>query len=208
MKLYHYWRSTSSWRVRWALIAKGIKVEYVAIDLLTDECERPEHLARNPMGYVPVLEVSSHGKTHYLGESTAIIEWLEENHPKPALLPKDSYQRAHARMLAEIINAGIQPLQNLTVTEHLSPDSNVRKTWTQHWIRRGLRAYEELARTQAGTLSIGDELSYPDLFLIPQCYAAMRNEVSLDEFPVIARIHENAILLPSAQAAHPDQFKP
>jgi maleylpyruvate isomerase len=211
MKLYHYWRSTSSWRVRWALIIKGVKVEYVPVDLLTDESERPEHLARNPMGYVPVLEISERGergKSHYLRESTAIIEWLEEMHPKPALLPKDPYQRAHARMLGEIVNSGIQPLQNLTVAEHLSPDTNVRKAWAQHWIRRGLKAYEELVQSSAGQLSIGDDVSYPDLFLIPQCYAAVRNEVSLDEFPTIARIHENAMKLPSAQAAHPDSFKP
>jgi maleylacetoacetate isomerase len=208
MKLYHYWRSTSSWRVRWALTAKGLPVDYVAIDLLTDECERPEHLARNPMGYVPVLEVQEKGKTHFLGESTSIIEWLEETHPSPSLFPKDSFLRAHARMLAEIVNAGIQPLQNLTVTDFLSPDADVKKKWMQHWIRRGLLAYETLAQKHAGRLSVGDELTVADLFLIPQCYAAARNDVAISEFPTIARIHENAVKLPSAQAAHPDRFKP
>jgi maleylpyruvate isomerase len=160
------------------------------------------------MGYVPVLEVEDHGKTHFLGESTAIIEWLEERHPTPALLPRDPYLRAHARMLAEIVNAGIQPLQNLTVTDYLSADKEVTKKWTQHWIRRGLTAFETLVKSRAGQLSVGDELSVADLFLIPQCYAADRNHVSLDDFPTIRRIHENATRLPSAQAAHPDRFKP
>lgn len=207
-KLYHYWRSTSSWRVRWALQIKGITPEYVAVDLLGDETEQPAHLAKNPMGYVPVLELHQGESFHRLGESTAIIEWLEETFPEPALLPEDPFLRAHARMLCEIVNSGIQPLQNLTVTDYLSPDAEKKKSWTQHWIRRGLNAFETLVQMHAGTYCIGDDLSAPDLFLIPQCYAAQRNDVSLAEFPTIARIQEAANRLPSAIAAHPDRFKP
>lgn len=207
-RLYHYWRSTSSWRVRWALELKGIRPDFIAINLLNDEAESPEHLARNPMGYVPCLEIHHGSGVHTLTESTAVIEWLDETFPEPPLLPEDAFMRAHARALAEIVNSGIQPLQNLNVVEYLSPDPAVRKSWTQHWIRHGLRAFEALVQKHAGRFCIGDEITLPDLYLIPQCYAALRNEVSLTEFPTIARINEAALQLPSAKAAHPDSFKP
>jgi maleylpyruvate isomerase len=211
-RLYHYWRSTSSWRVRWALEIKGIRPEFIPLDLLTGESEKPEHRARNPMGYVPVLEVVDHGKTHFLSESVAIIEWLEEAYPKPALLPADPILKAHTRMLCEIINAGIQPLQNLSVTdyisENISKDEDARKKWMQHWIRNGLTAYETQVRSYAGKFSMGDSLTMAELFLMPQCYAAARNHVSLDEFPTIARIHESTRSLPDFLASHPDRFKP
>jgi maleylpyruvate isomerase len=209
LKLYHYWRSTSSWRVRWGLEIKGLKPEMIAINLLNDDSDSPEHLARNPMGYVPVLEVHTGERTHYLSESLAILEWLEETFPNDALYSEDAFMRAHARMLCEIINSGTQPLGNLTVTEHLSklvPDSS--KIWSQHWIRKGLRAFERQAQKHSGSLSIGDELSMPDLFLIPQCYSALRNEVSLDEFPLVAKIYKAACELSSAKASHPDRYQP
>src|SRR5262249_10154988 len=104
--LYHYWRSSSPWRVRWALGLKGVKAQLVAINLLTDENESAAHRARNPMGYVPVLSVG----TRHLIESMAIIEWLDETRPEPRLLPGDTFDRAHVRALCELINAGTQPL--------------------------------------------------------------------------------------------------
>ena len=217
-RLYHYWRSTSSWRVRWGFEAKGLHPELVAVDLLSGENDSPEHLRRNPMGYVPVLELCgqdtpSGGFTRYLGESTAILEWLEETHPSPALLPKDPLAKARVRMLCEIINAGTQPLGNLSVTEYLSDeycngDKETRKTWSQHWIRKGLSAYETLVQETAGRFSFGDDLTLADIYLIPQCYAAIRNDMALSEFPTIERIHRVALELPSCQASHPDRFKP
>src|ERR1700723_2518626 len=116
MTLYHYWRSTCSWRVRMMLAYKKIDVKYVHVNLLDDETDRPEHRARNPMGYVPVLEIE---KSKYIFESVAIGEWLEETHPAQPLLPKDSFARAEVRALCELINAGIQPLGNLPVIDHL-----------------------------------------------------------------------------------------
>src|SRR4051794_30539031 len=95
LRLYHYWRSTCSWRVRWAMAIKEVPCEFVAIDLLSDVPESPEYIQRNPQGYVPVLEFLEPGTPfRYLGESFALIEWLEETYPTPPLLPKDSFLRA------------------------------------------------------------------------------------------------------------------
>lgn len=205
LTLYHYWRSSASWRVRWALELKGVKPQkMVAINLLSDESESPEHKKRNPMGFVPVLDVDS----KLLIESVAILQWLEDTYPKPALFPGDALMRAHIRALCELINAGIQPLQNLTVTEHLTEDLDKRKSWCQHWIRRGLQAYESWVKPYARKYSVGDAITAADLFLIPQCYAAKRNEVDLSEFPLIEKINNAALLTKEAQASAPEKYQP
>jgi maleylacetoacetate isomerase len=215
LRLFHYWRSTSSWRVRWALAYKDIAVDYVTVSLLDGQSESPEHLARNPFGYVPVLEFvdEMNPALRYLVESLAIIEYLEETHPTNPLLPKDPRDRAHVRALAEAINAGTQPIQNLTTQIAYAPDSDPahtekRKAWAQLWIRRGFEAYEALAHSRAGKFSFEDSLTMADLCLIPQCYNAIRNDVSFDEFPTIARVYANAIATESYRASEPDRFKP
>ena len=212
LRLYHYWRSSSSWRVRWALAIKGITAEMVPVDLLNGEVEAAPHLARNPAAFVPVLEfldgpLSSDPRRRYLTESVAIIEWLEELQPAPTLLPGDAFNRARARQLAGLIYAGVQPLQNPNVMEMYSPsDPEKRKAWSQHWIRNGFRIYEEWVKSTAGRFSVGDSLSLADLCLIPQCYNANRFEVSLDEFPTIARINQEALALETCQASAPDKY--
>jgi maleylacetoacetate isomerase len=208
MKLYHYWRSSSSWRVRFAFAAKGIHAELVPIGLLDDESEKPEHLARNPMGYVPVLEVQevSGSKPRYLAESLAIIEWAEEIYREKPLLPGDAWQRARIRQLAELINSGTQPLVNLGVGALHSPDAEAQKRWNQHWLRKGLDAYEKIARETAGRFSVGDTLTLADICLIPQCYSAVRNHIALEDYPIIARVHAEAALLESFKNSHPDRF--
>lgn len=203
--LYHYWRSSSSWRVRWVLDYKKIPVNYVAIGLLGDDTEKPAYLKRNPMGYVPVLEIQDGIN---LTESAAIAELLEETHPEPRLLPSDPLKRARIRALCELVNSGIQPLVNLSVNEKLSEDHEVRKHWNQHWIRRGFHAYEELIQQSAGKFVMGDELTLADIFLAPQCYTALRNDVTLQEFPTIARIYAHLLETPSGQSSHPDRYKP
>ncbi len=205
VRLFHYWRSSSSWRVRWGLEIKKLRCEMVAVDLLKNQSEAPEHLARNPMGYVPTLEVTG---GRFIGESVEILEWLEETHPQHPLLPKDPLARARARQLVEIVNAGTQPIQNLGVTEMYSDDPEKKKAWNQHWIRKGLGAYEALVRETAGKFSMGDQLALPDLFLIPQCYNASRNEVALGEFPTIERINRAGLATESCEASHPERYKP
>lgn len=215
LRLYHYWRSTSSWRVRWAMAHKGVAAEFVPVNLLDGEAESAEHRARNPFGYVPVLEFvgEKDPARRYLTESLPIIEYLEEVSPKNPLLPRDPRERAHVRALAEAINAGTQPVQNLTVQIHLAPESDPdhaakRKAWAAHWIANGFAAYEALARSRAGKFSFGDSLTLADLCLIPQCYNAARNDVSLDPYPTIARIYANATRTESYIASEPERFKP
>lgn len=208
--LYHYWRSSSSWRVRWTFTLKNISCEQIPVDLLKGEQKSPEHLRRNPSGAVPLLEIvdDKTKTTKRIAESTAIIEWAEENFPNPRLLPGDSWQRARIRQLSQIINSGIQPVQNLKVQQYYSQEKEKQKEWARHWIKRGLEAYETLVQETAGMFSVGDTVTMADLFLIPQCYNAERYEVSLKEFPTIAKINANGLATPTCQSAHPDRFKP
>lgn len=210
LTLHHYWRSSCSWRVRWALSLKGVACEWRHVDLLSEDAESPAYRLLNPTGYVPTLELAEPGgPSRYLGESVAVIEWLEERYPSSPLLPQNAEDRALARQLAQIVNSGIQPLQNPNVAERHSPDPAARKEWIRDWNLRGLEAYQSLSERRAGAFSLGDEPSYPDLFLIPQCYAAGRFGVEVkDEFPLLHRIYANALELASCQASHPNRFKP
>lgn len=209
-KLYHYWRSSCSWRVRFAFAHKGISAEWIAVDLLQGQSDQAAHLARNPMGYVPVLEVPdpAGGPARYLAESLAIIEYAEETHAENSLLPGDAWQRGRIRQLAEHINAGIQPLVNLGVGKHHTSDPAQEKKWNQHWIRHGLQAYETIVRQTAGRFSVGDTLTLADICLIPQCYSAARFDIDLTDYPTIARVQSEALQLEAAHASHPDRFAP
>lgn len=202
--LYHYWRSSSSWRVRWALELKGIKAQMVHVNLLDGESEREPHLSRHPLGYVPVLNVSGRN----LVETVAIIEWLEENHPSPRFYSGDSWQRAHIRALVEVINADTQPIQNLNVVDYHTTDANEKKRWIQHFIRHGLAAFQKLAQPHAGKFSVGNQVTAADLFLIPQCYNAIRYDVSLSEFPLLESIYAEAMKTSECQASAPEKYTP
>lgn len=204
LTLYHYWRSSSSWRVRWALELKGLKTKHIAVDLLDGSNESREHLSRNPLGYVPVLSVDGRN----LFESMSILEWLDEVISTPALFTGDVYDRQHLRSLCELINASTQPLQNPNVTEMVSGDLEQRKEWNQHWIRRGLHAFQTTAAPRSGLHVFGNQITAADLFLVPQCYAAERFEVNLDEFPLVKKWNIAALATPEARATHPDRFKP
>jgi maleylacetoacetate isomerase len=138
----------------------------------------------------------------------AIIEWLEQHLPSPWLYPQNAFDKAHVRALVEIINADTQPIQNLTVMDKYSSDPVKRKEWNRFFIRRGLQAYEMLVKKSAGRFSLGDHVTAADLFLIPQCYNALRFDVSLAEFPTVNRIHDAAMATPECQASHPDRYKP
>jgi len=204
LTFYHYWRSSSSWRVRWALEYKGIAYKAAHVSLLDGESESAAHMARHPMGWVPVLDI---GGEKYV-ESLAIIEWLEEVNPSPTLYHGDPLERLHIRSLAETINAGVQPVTNLTTLDQYSDDPIKRKAWTQYFIRRGFNTFEKLISESAGKFSHGEQLTVADLCLIPQCYNALRNEMNLDEWPRIASIYKNALETPSCQKSHPEKWKP
>jgi maleylpyruvate isomerase len=207
MKLYGYWRSSSAWRVRIALGIKQLEVETVPVHLLDNQQHRSEHARRNPMQQVPVLEVEHEGRTRYLGQSIAIIEYLEERYPEPPLLPADPILRARVRQLAEIVNSGIQPFQNLAVLQHLeqiAPEVD-RKGWAAHFISAGLSALEALARETAGTYLVGDRVSMADVYLVPQLYAARRFGVALEGYPTLTAVDARLGELDAFHKAHADR---
>lgn len=208
MKLYGYWRSSSSWRVRIALAIKGVEYTHVPVHLVKAGGEQHGEALRrlNPMGQIPVLVVEEKGQEYALGQSLAIFEYLDECYPEPRLLPADLIGRARARQLAEIINSGIQPLQNLQVIQKLRDElGQDAKAWCAEVIANGLEAYEALVAQWAGSYSVGDEPSVADFCLIPQLYNARRFGVDLDAFTTILRIEATCMELEAFQASHPDR---
>jgi maleylpyruvate isomerase len=204
MRLYSYVRSSSSHRVRIALHHKGIPFEYRAVHLLRDGGEQfsPEHRARSPMAKIPVLELDD---GRLLTESMAILEYLEETHPSPPLLPREPYLRARTRMLAELVNSGIQPLQNLTVLRHVKDVlGRDDKAWIVRWVGGGLAALETAAAKTAGRFAVGDEPTLADVLLVPQLHFARRYAIDLSAVPTLVRIDAACQELPGFAAAHPD----
>jgi len=209
VKLYSYWRSTSAWRARIVLAVKDVPYEYVAVNLAPETLEQKtaEYAAVNAFRQVPVLELSHEGTTVRLGQSMAIAEYLEERFPEPPLLPKDPLQRAFVRQAVEIVNSGVQPLQNssvLTAVRRLAGDDGT-SDWTKRVIGDGLDALETLARSRAGRFSVGDELTLADVYLVPQIYNARRFGVDLAHFVRLTAIERRAVALPAFLRAHPSQ---
>ena len=208
MKFYGYWRSSASYRVRIALHHKSIAFEYMPIHLIKDGGEQhgEAYREKNPMEQVPILEFEENGVVRRLGQSIAIMEWLEESFPAAPLLPADRYLRARTRQLAEIVNSGIQPFQNLTmraiVKNELGGDD---AALARRFIEKGLRAYQLVATDVAAAYSVGDAPSMADACLIPQLYSARSLGVDLSQFPLLLRIEQNCNERPSFQAAHPDK---
>jgi maleylacetoacetate isomerase len=203
--LYTYWRSSSAYRVRLALAAKGLAYRSVPVNLLEGAQRAPEHVARSPMGYVPCLEVNGEA----FAESVAIIELLDELHPEPPLLPREPRGRAHVRALVEVVNAGTQPLQNLGVLQKLSPDHEVRKGWIRHFIAKGLGAFDAMMASHEklgvkGKFSYGDTFGMADCYLLPQVYNARRYAVDLLPFPRVAAAAEAIAATDAARAAAPE----
>ncbi|RAL25507.1 maleylacetoacetate isomerase [Lujinxingia litoralis] len=207
MILHGYWRSSSSWRVRIGFALKELEYDYRAVHLVEEGGRQhaPEYRAKNPMRQVPMLEWEENGQWITLTQSLAILEFLEELRPQPPLLPANRVHRARARELAEIINAGTQPLQNLAVIQKLKNELGVdARVWSREWIARGLQGYEALAERYAGTYSVGDEVTLADLCLVPQLYNARRFDVDLSVFPTILGIEERCLKLDAFVVSHPD----
>jgi maleylacetoacetate isomerase len=204
--LYQFWRSTASWRVRWALAIKGVAFESVAVDILAGEQSTPEHLARNPMGRVPALFIDG----RWLGESVAILEYLEETRPAEPLYPKDHWARARVRQVVELVNAGIQPLQNNGVYQRHSTDPEEQRAWIRFFNERGLAAAEALLGTIAdevpggGGFAVGGALTAADVFLVPQIAHARRFDVDLARFPRLLAVEAAARDSEHARGALPE----
>jgi maleylpyruvate isomerase len=205
MILYDYWRSSSAWRVRIALHYKGIPFERRVVNLSPDagEQHRDAFGALNPLRQVPVF-IPDGADTRPLTQSMAIIELLEEQFPDPPLLPADRWRRARARQLAETVNAGIQPLQNLSVLQHLTASGGDANAWARHFIARGLAVLEKASQETEGMFLVGDTPTLADLYLVPQMYNARRWAVDLAPFPRLVRIDAACAALPAFAAAHPD----
>jgi len=208
LKLYGFWRSTATWRVRIALEYKGIEYDYEPIDLSrgVDAQHSDAYRAKNPMRQVPLLEVDGGAGGLRIAQSIAIIEYLEERIPEPRLLPGDPLLRARARQLAEMINSGIQPLQNTSVQGYVRDELKAdEKAWTRYWVSRGLAALEVVTSETAGRFSIGDAISLPDILLVPELNFARRFSIPLDPYPTLSRIEAACADLPAFARAHADR---
>jgi len=209
--LYSYFRSSASYRVRIALNLKGVDYDYRPIHLLMDGGQQftAEYRALNPMSELPTLLVGGDGGERVaIAQSVAILEYLEETLPEPALLPSDPVDRARVRQLVESVNSSIQPVQNLKVMKHLGAtfgaDREAQWAWARYWIERGFGGLEGLLVKCAGAHAFGDAVTLADALIVPQVYNARRFSCDLAPFPTIARVAEAAEALPAFQAAHPD----
>lgn len=191
LKLYGYWRSSASWRVRWALEIKKVPYDYVPVNILKNEHKEAAHLARNPFGLLPAFEMSP---GNFLSESMAILWWIEENCEGTKIFGStakgaDPMSRYKILQLAEYINSDTAPLQSPRVQKMHSSDAKAGAKFAKHFIREGLAAYQAMAKSTAGKFSVGDSVTAADLFLIPQLYNARRFEIDVaNEFPLLASI--------------------
>lgn len=198
--LHSYWRSSCSWRVRWALELKGLSHSISPVNLLKSEQFGDTYVALNPNSRLPTLTFDD----NVVSGSLAIIEYLEERHPEKPLYPNDLITKAKVRELVNIIACDTQPVQNLAVMKYYSDDQEKRKAYAKHWITRGLAAYEAVASRVAGTYSVGGTLTLADICLIPQVYNANRFGVDLDQFPTIKRVWNTCMALESCLKASPE----
>ncbi len=204
--LHSYWRSSASHRVRSGLGLKGLAYDYVAVNILHKEQLADAYRARNPMAQVPTLEITEDdGRVQSITQSLPILEYLDERFPTPPILPKDLYLRARCRALAEIVNSGIQPLQNLSVTKAVKAFGGDADAWPKPWIERGLAAFERYATETAGKFCVDDSPTIADCFLVPQLASARRFGVDLEKHPLLLQIEERCLALPAFADAAPDR---
>jgi len=204
MKLYSYFRSSAAYRLRIALNLKGLTYEYLPVNLLKREQKSEAYLARNPQGLIPALELPD---GQVLAQSTAMLEWLEETHPTPALLPADPLERARIRSVVNSIACDIHPLCNIAVTQYLIDNHQLRKDdlgrWNTTWMHRGFAAVEQVLAVNDSTYSFGEAPCMADLYLVPQTYNARRVGVALDAFPHLTRVVDVCNQLEAFQRALP-----
>lgn len=207
--LYSYWRSSAALRVRIALNLKGLHYETRAVHLVRDGGEQhsPAYAAVNPQELVPTLVDGDKVMT----QSMAIVEYLDEIHPQPALLPADAAGRARVRALAQIIACDVHPIGNLRVLQRIGTqfgaDDEQKGSWMRHWIATGFHALEAMLANNrdTGRYCHGDTPGLADLCLIPQVYNARRWKMTLEEYPTIVRIDAACGELDAFKAAMPEQ---
>lgn len=208
LQLYSYWRSSAAYRVRIGLNLKGLAYDLVPVHLLRDGGEQhaAEYRAVNPQELVPVL---AHGHRR-LGQSLAILEYLDEVWPSPSLLPGTARARARVRALALLVACDVHPLNNLRVLQFFDQEWHVpqseRDDWILHWMRTGLSALETAlaGSAQTGRFCHGDAPGLADCCLVPQLYNARRFNLDLDAFPTLRRIEAACLALPAFDGARPE----
>ncbi len=208
MRLYDYAFSSAAYRVRIALNLKGLSFERSVVSLIKDggQQHNPAYKALNPQALIPSLEDGG----HFLTQSLAIIEYLEETHPEPALLPRDPAARARVRAIAYAIACDIHPINNLRVRQYLASDLKADEAqasaWYAHWIHKGFGALEAmLAQSpETGRYCHGDRVTLADICLVPQMANAYRFKAPVDAFPTLVRIDRGLRALPAFRAAAPE----
>ncbi len=204
MELYGFFRSSASYRVRIALAFKGLSATPRAISLPKMEHKADAFVRLNPQGLVPALVDGS----LVLTQSLAIMEYLEETQPEPALLPKDPIERAYVRAFSQAICCDIHPLNNVRVLKHLDRlghDETARNAWYAHWIAEGFRSLEAMlaARGLSGRFVLGDAPGMADICLVPQVFNAQRFNCDVTPYPLVMGIYENCMALDCFEATHP-----
>jgi maleylpyruvate isomerase len=203
--LHNYWRSSASHRVRIGLGLKQLAFDYVPVGLGGKQ-KSDGYTQMNPMQQVPTLEIIEDDGSHMLlTQSLAILEYLEERWPDHPILPHDPYLRARCRALAEIVNSGIQPLQNLSTTNRVKDLGGDDVAWTRHFIEKGLNSFATLAAGTAGAFSIGDAPTIADCALVPQLASARRFGADISNLTLLTTIETRCLAMPAFAAAAPDK---
>ena len=205
IRLHGYWRSSAAYRVRIGLVLKGVAHEQVHHDLRTGAQRADDYARLNPQRLVPTLEAGD----LVLTQSVAILEWLDECHPQPPLLPGDPNGRAIVRSMAATIASDTHPLHNLRVLNALrkefGADDTAVQRWIAYWLGDGLAAVDRLVERHGDGFAYGDRPTLADCCIVPALYAARRFAVDLTRFPALVDAGERAMALPEIAAAHPDR---
>jgi len=206
MRLYSFFRSSAAYRVRIALHLKGVDYETVAVHLPKGRHREAEFLATNPQGTIPVLDDDG----TVLGQSLAIIEYLDSRYPEPRLVPVEPVARARVQALAQLIACEIHPLNNLRVLrylrEELKQDEAGVARWYKHWVAEGFRGFEALvAQWSGGRYCFGAAVSMADVCLVPQVYNARRFDCDLTPYPTLVRVADGLAGEPAFVRATPER---
>jgi maleylpyruvate isomerase len=204
--LHNYWRSSASQRVRIGLGLKGLAFDYVVVNIVKADQFVDAYRSKNSMSQVPTLEITEDdGTVRAVNQSLPILEYLNERFPDPPILPTDLWLRARCRGLAEIVNSGIQPLQNLTTTNQIKAIGGDAVVWPKKFIADGLMAFERAAADISGAFCVGDYPTIADCCLIPQLTSARRFGVDVTPFTRLLAIEERCLALPAFASAAPDR---
>lgn len=203
MKLYSAWRASGPYRLRIALALKGLAYDYIPVDLVAGEQRGEAYGAINAQHLVPTLDVDGEMMT----QSLSILEWLEETHPEPALLPSTPLDRQRVRAMCGVVACDIHPVNNLRILKQLSAmgiDEDGRNTWVARWIDEGFAALEPMIARHGAGYAFGETPTMADCLLVPQIYNANRFGVDLSLYPALVAAGDHALKHPAIAASHPN----